>query len=79
MDDLKVSHVDEEAVQQMMEKLEDKFGKMNITYGPKQEYLGMDLDIKNGTVHISMKLYLEEAIKAYGELGCKNSCHKNPS
>ena len=27
----------------------------------------MDLDIKNGTVHISMKLYLEEAIKAYGE------------
>ena len=82
VDTLKVSHVDEEAVQQMMEKLKTKFGKMNITYGPKQEYLGMDLDIKTGSVHISMKLYLEEAIKTLyrtHKLSCKNSRHKNPS
>ena len=50
---------------------------MNITYGPKQEYLGMDMDIKNGIVHISMKWYLEEAIKAYGEP--INSAAKTPA
>ena len=50
---------------------------MNITYSPKQEYLGMDLDIKIGTVHISMKSYLEEAIKAYKEP--KNSAGKTPA
>ena len=37
----------------------------------------MDLDIKNGTVHISMKLSLEVAIKAYGEP--INSAAKTPA
>ena len=61
----------------MMTKLEATFGKMNITYGEKQEYLGMDLNIKNGIVKILMKPYLEEAIKAYGEP--INSAAKTPA
>ena len=40
---------------------------MKITDGEKQEYLDMDLLIKDGIVKIMMKFYLEDAIKAYGE------------
>ena len=35
VDDLKVSHKQENEVKNMTNKLENKFGKMNITYGPK--------------------------------------------
>ena len=57
VNDLKVSHVNEKEVKAMMERAELKFGKMNICYGQKQKYLGMDLVIKDGTVTILMQSY----------------------
>ena len=44
VDDLKVSHVDENKVKKMMSIIEDQFGKMNIVYGNDQTYLGMDIN-----------------------------------
>ena len=77
VDDLKVSHVQQTEVKAMMDKLENRFGKMSITYGAEQQYLGMDLLIKDGVVRIMMKSYLEEAIKAFEEP--INSAAKSPS
>ena len=54
VDNLKVSHVDENEVKTMIEKLEQKFGKMSTTYGQRHTYLGMDLTIKDGEVTVVM-------------------------
>ena len=67
VDDLKVSHEDETVVRATIAELEEDFGKMNVVYGKDHVYLGMNLKIKDGTVSITMKDYLEEALQAYGE------------
>ena len=77
VDDLKVSHVDEKEVKKMIERLEQKFGKMSTTYGKNHTYLGMDLNIDNGEITINMQEYLKECIVAFGE-GI-NSAAKTPA
>ena len=77
VDDLKVSHVDPVEVRKMMEILETQFGKMDVTYGNDQTYLGMDLKIRDKKVYISMKGYLEDSIAAFSE--AINSAAKTPA
>jgi len=51
-----------------IEDLEKDFGKMNVVYGEDHVYLGMNLQIKDDCVKVTMKDYLEEAILlAFGE------------
>ena len=40
---------------------------MKKTRGTKHKYLGMDIELKNKKVYISMKEYIKEAIKDFGE------------
>ena len=67
VDDLKISHKDEKEVTKMIEVIENKFGKMNVSRGSQHTYLGMDFVIKDRKVEIMMKSYLQECIDAYGE------------
>ena len=67
VDDLKVSHVSSEVVDETLEFLELKFGKMKIKRGRLHEYLGIDVELKDRKVYLCMKEYLIEAIKDFGE------------
>ena len=68
MDDNKISHKDPEVVSNIIEKMEEYFGKMVVTRGKEHTFLGMKMRFNgNGTVSISMKDQCEEAINAYPE------------
>eukprot|EP00980_Cylindrotheca_fusiformis_P021369 scaffold8244_cov102-Cylindrotheca_fusiformis.AAC.1 len=69
VDDLKISHEKKEVVESLVEKIEERYGKMTVTRGPKHTYIGMDIEFmkKNGEVKILMKDYLTEAINDFTE------------
>jgi hypothetical protein len=68
VDDNKVSHIDPEIVTEVLDKIEERFGKMTITRGKKHVFLGMDITyLDNGTAQILMPEYLKEAIVDFGE------------
>ena len=63
VDDMKISHVDPNVVTQVIEDIENKFGKMSVTRGTKHKFLGMDISLEpNNTVVVQMKDYLQESI-----------------
>jgi len=67
VDDMKISHVSKDVVTQIIQELEKKFGKMSVTRGCKQHFLGMSLQYKNDhNVTIQMKDYLQESIDDSG-------------
>jgi hypothetical protein len=43
VDDNKVSHVDPKILTEVLDKIEEYFGKMTITQGKKYVFLGMDI------------------------------------
>jgi hypothetical protein len=64
VDDNKISHVNPAVVTHVIEKIEERFGNMNVTRGKEHNFLGMNFIFhENETVSVSMKLYLEEAIR----------------
>ena len=68
VDDVKISHVDEKVVSNVINMLEKRFGKLTVNRGKNHVYLGMNIEFKdNGTVHINMKDHLSEAIQDFGE------------
>jgi len=68
VDDLKLSHMSEEIVKDVILKIEERYGKMTVTHGNKHTYVGMDIYFPgNGEVKISMIDYLKECIIALGE------------
>ena len=66
VDDLKISHVDSKVVDQVIEMLDDEFGKetpMNKSRGKVHDYLGMILDFsKPGELTIDMIDYIKTII-----------------
>jgi hypothetical protein len=73
VDDNKISHVDAKVVTDVIEKIENKFGKMTVTRGNEHIFLGMKITMnQNGTVTINMKDYVMEAIKE-----CKDDISKS--
>jgi Reverse transcriptase (RNA-dependent DNA polymerase)/Zinc knuckle len=63
VDDNKISHISPAVVSDVIEKIEEKFGKMTVTRGDTHVFLGMNFTFNgDGTATISMKNYLEEAI-----------------
>ena len=44
VDDTKISHMDPKVVDQVISKIEEKFGKMIVTRGKAHNFVGMDLE-----------------------------------
>jgi hypothetical protein len=67
-DDTKISHVDDNAVSHVIEKIEDCFGKMAVMRGREHTFLGMNLSFhEDGTASIKMKEYIKQALADFGE------------
>eukprot|EP00957_Ditylum_brightwellii_P197743 15065216-Ditylum_brightwellii.AAC.1 len=66
VDDLKISHVDQGVVDDIINKLQDKYGKeapLTVTRGTIHDYLGMKLDFSTkGLVKIDMMEYIEKML-----------------
>ena len=70
MDDLKVSHKNEDAVTVIALKLASLYEpKMNISRGKVHKYLGMDIDwlTNPGVMIVSMVKYLQKIIEEFPE------------
>ena len=68
VDDLKISHVDEAVVNDVISTLESKYGKMSMTIGNTHKNVGMNLKYNtNGTVTIDMTDYVKESIAEFPE------------
>ena len=65
VDDLKISHKDEQVVVDVLKYLEECYGKLSVTLGKSHTYIGMNIECVGRKVKISMKHYLEEAIEAF--------------
>ena len=71
VDDLKVSHKDENAVTVLAEKLVDLYvPKTTVSRGKVHEYLGMDIDWDSvsGKMIVSMIKYLHKVIEEFHEV-----------
>lgn len=71
VDDLKISHVDEHVVRQIISSIEARYGEMKQSHGPRHTYLGMKIEFTDdGEVLILMDDHLQEAIDLFPE-DCK--------
>jgi len=67
VDDMKISHVNQDVVTQIIQDIEKKFGKMSVTRDHKHKLLGMDRNFKHDcTVTVQMKDYLQESMDESG-------------
>ena len=56
--------IDQKVMNSEIEKLEEIFGSLSVSYGKMQNYLGMVFDFTmEGTVVIEMKDYIEELLE----------------
>ena len=66
MDNLFISHKDTSVLEEIIDQLNNEFGKikkLDPDYGPKLDYLGMQVDFsKPGTVKFTMYEYLEDIL-----------------
>ena len=66
-DDNMISHVNSNVVTEVIQKIEEKFGKITVTRGKEHVFLGMNIKFKgNGTFSVLIKEYLEESIVEFG-------------
>ena len=65
VDDNKISHKDQAVVDDLIQRIEVKFGHMMKPQGDEHEFLGMKLqfDRENKTVKVLMQSYIDEAIQ----------------
>ena len=67
VDDLKISHVDKDIVEEIIMALNDMYGKettISVHRGPIQEYLGMTIDYTSkGKVSFRMPQYVEDLLQ----------------
>lgn len=67
VDDNKISHKKSTVVDQVIEMIEGKFGKMSQTRGKKHDFLGMNITFEDGKVVIGMEKHIRKAIEEFGE------------
>ena len=68
VDDNFISCVNDRVVSTVIDKIEERFGKMAVTRGSKHVFLGMNIEFKpNGTVDIDTIDYIKEAIDEFGD------------
>lgn len=66
VDDLKISHKQQVVVEEVIRHLETKYGALKPDIGPDQAYVGMNIHYPGDkTVRISMKSYIQSAIKDF--------------
>ena len=67
VDDLKISHIENDVVTDVISQLDDEFGKeapITVTRGKVHDYLGMTIDYsKKGKVKITMMDYIQDLLK----------------
>ena len=68
VDDNKISHIDSSVVSDVIQRIEERFGKMTVTRGDEHEFLGMRIVLNKAqkTAQITMTSYLQEAIAESG-------------
>ena len=67
VDDNKISHVNSKVVDDVIEKIEKKFGKMSQTRGEDHDFLGMNITFKHKKVKVGMKKHILKAINTFSE------------
>jgi len=68
VDDIKVSHVDENVIDMVVDEIEAKFGELSRSKGNMHTFLGMDIEIlSDKKVAISTPQHIEEVISDLGE------------
>ena len=67
VDDNKISHVKPAVIDEVISKIENKFGKMSQTRGDEHDFLGMKIKFKKGKVSIGMKKHCLLAINTFEE------------
>ncbi len=68
VDDNKIFHVNPKVVTGVVNKIEERFGKMTVTRGKQHVLGGMNVVyLYNGTAEISMPDYVKESIAELGE------------
>ncbi|CAJ1944996.1 unnamed protein product [Cylindrotheca closterium] len=67
VDDNKISHVNPKVVDDVIKKIESKFGPMSQTRGDKHDFLGMELKYKKGKLTIGLKKHILKAINTFDE------------
>ena len=68
VNDLKISRKSMEVVERVVKEIEESFGEMSVNKGKEHVFVGMNVHLNNdGSVEISMKDYLIECIKSFGE------------
>ena len=68
VDDLKIVSVNEQAVMDFIEKLEERFGVMRKSFGKKHNYLGMEVEFNDdGSVSFKVPDHIQETIDDFGE------------
>ncbi len=73
VDDNKISHMNPKVIDEVINKIESKFGKMSQTRGDKHDFLGMEIKFKEGKVTISMKKHILKAIDTFEEKITRNA------
>jgi Reverse transcriptase (RNA-dependent DNA polymerase) len=83
VDDLKISHVEEAVVEEIVAKLQEEYGKeapISVNRGKVQDYLGMKIDFSNeGKVIFSMKEYIKGMLEECPEELLKAGAAKTPA
>ena len=68
VDDNIITHVDPNQVTWVIDKIEERFGKMVVSRGKSHEFLGMKLDfLEDKTVTVGMKEHIKGAIADFPE------------
>ena len=67
VDDNKISHKNPKVVDDVIKRIESKFGKMSQTRGNDHEFLGMSIKYKGNNLEISMKKHIKKAIDMFKE------------
>ena len=67
VDDNKISHKKSTVVDDVIAKIESKFGKMSQTRGKEHDFLGMNINYKKGKIKVSMKKHIKKAIESFPE------------
>ena len=68
VDDCKISHIDSKVVDDIINQIEQKYGKMTVTCGKRHIYIGMEIEfLDKGRVKILMKDHLEECFEIFDE------------
>jgi hypothetical protein len=67
VDDLKITCIDQQAIETLIDQLSSKYGPLKVTRGTKHSYLGMTFDYSvDGQARVSMEGYIRDLVRVAG-------------